>query len=838
MNPRRPVPGLLTLAALAAVHSAPAVRAGGCEPYWVTGEPVPGLARIEVRDFAVHDDGSGPALFMGGQSVEIAGTLRASGVVRWDGTDFSGIGDVLSGGAGSPGVNALAVYGGRLVIAGSFASVGGVPANNIAAWDGTSWSALGSGVSGGVGGVWDLLVHDGKLVATGSFNTAGGVASANVAVWDGTSWSALGGGVSGSSATGRALASFEGDLICGGTFLLADGDTVEHIARWDGTAWSAIGGGLPGSVYALAAFDLDGGGPDPERLIAGGGFGSSGIDDLAWWDGSSWQELGNGTQNTVFALLPSGDDLLVGGFFTGVGGGAGNAEHVARWTPGAGWSALGAGVSSDVGGVEVFALAEFGGDVYAGGNFGFSDQHAMHRVARWDGTRWNALSPGMGGAYGAAILDILPWGDDAIVAGAFTSVGDGIDANNVARWTPTGWASMGHLGNGVYHSSRGGEWVEDLAVHGGEIHAAWYDYNGTGLPGARISRWDGAAWQQIVATTGANQNILVLQSHGGDLYAGGAFTNVGGFSASRIIRWDGTTWFPLGTGLNGEARAMIPFEGDLLVGGAFSTAGGAPAFRVARWDGVSWTAMGTGLPGLTFSVDCFAFHDGALCAGTSGGVYRWDGAAWTQIVGVAGVESLTSTGSDLYLAGRFTSAAGVPGADRVARWDGADTHAVGTGLGGGASSTGFGFGLPGAYALAVLADGSIAVGTNDLPLADGEVSYGFARIVPCSGTSAGEPVAAGAWADLRLAALRLGDGRAAFELLLPGRGDATLTVHDVSGREVARWHEAGAAAGRRVLALEELVRGGPAASGVYFARLKARAGEDIASRVVRAVHLR
>ena len=47
-------------------------------------------------------------------------------------------------------VNALAIYQGQLITGGSFTNAGGVPANNIAAWDGVSWSPLGIGTNGSV----------------------------------------------------------------------------------------------------------------------------------------------------------------------------------------------------------------------------------------------------------------------------------------------------------------------------------------------------------------------------------------------------------------------------------------------------------------------------------------------------------------------------------------------------------------------------------------------------------------------------------------------------------------------------------------------------------------
>ena len=44
--------------------------------------------------------------------------------------------------------NALAVSGTNLYAGGYFTKAGGVPANYIAKWDGSAWSALGSGTGG------------------------------------------------------------------------------------------------------------------------------------------------------------------------------------------------------------------------------------------------------------------------------------------------------------------------------------------------------------------------------------------------------------------------------------------------------------------------------------------------------------------------------------------------------------------------------------------------------------------------------------------------------------------------------------------------------------------
>jgi hypothetical protein len=72
-----------------------------------------------------------------------------------------------------------ALYAGR-----SFTTAGGVSANDVAQWDGTSWSALGTGMNRTVLAL--TAFDDGggpALFAGGPFTTAGGFVSVYIAEW-------------------------------------------------------------------------------------------------------------------------------------------------------------------------------------------------------------------------------------------------------------------------------------------------------------------------------------------------------------------------------------------------------------------------------------------------------------------------------------------------------------------------------------------------------------------------------------------------------------------------------------------------------------------------------
>lgn len=367
-----------------------------------------------------------------------------------------------TGGTLSNGVAAIAVDGSNVYIGGYFVNAGGLAAADyIVRWDGANFSTLGNnGVgNGSLNGLVDTLVITGGVVyAGGDFTNVndGGVvldAADYLAKWDGSHWSAVGSGTSGNGSlngTVIALAVNGQDLYAGGGFIDVDnGGTqlwnADYVARWDGANWSALGnngagnGSLGNYVYALLI--------DGSDVIVGGSFSDvhdgastlSNVDYIARWDGAHWSALGVGPGGTVGALNATvtvlariGTDIYAGGMFTDVYDGAAHvpeADYIARWD-GAHWSALG-GNGSGGGALNhrVTALAANGVDLYVGGYFTGADNHGTldataAYVARWDGTTWAGL--GSNGSGGGALADAV-WalarsGGDLYVGGPFLNV--------------------------------------------------------------------------------------------------------------------------------------------------------------------------------------------------------------------------------------------------------------------------------------------------------------------------------------------------------------------------------------------------------------------------------
>lgn len=147
----------------------------------------------------------------------------------------------------------------NLYIAGAFTTLNGVSAAAIAKWDGTVFTALGAGLTGG-GSPSSLTIAytNGILFAGGVFTTAGGISAANIAYWNGSQWYALTTGTN--NTVTKILPLSTGLVLVGGAFTVAGGlSLTDRIAYWNGTGWLQTDINLPGSPFVYGAIETDDG---------------------------------------------------------------------------------------------------------------------------------------------------------------------------------------------------------------------------------------------------------------------------------------------------------------------------------------------------------------------------------------------------------------------------------------------------------------------------------------------------------------------------------------------------------------------------------------------------
>jgi len=329
-------------------------------------------------------------------------------------------------------VHSFATYNGELYAGGYFSSAGGVPANNIAKWNGTNWSAVGNG-TGGI--VYSLAVYNGELYA-GTGNS--------IIRWNGTNWSDAGSvncyGI-------KSMVVFNGNLYAAGNFPDLGGQYGTSIVKWDGNTWTPV---VPEndlytvSIECMAVYN--------GNLYAAGAYyqiGGGGVADfyrITSWNGTGWSDLL--TIPAVYTLDGALGDILSMKVYNGelyIAGGFGSVDsittsQIAKWN-GSHWSAVGTGInagSSPIGGDSdgstytfVKSLTVYNGSLYAGGSFSSADTIPTVNIAKWNGNAWSGLGLGVYGHVYALIAS-----DTSLyVGGWFNTVnGNNIPANKIAKW--------------------------------------------------------------------------------------------------------------------------------------------------------------------------------------------------------------------------------------------------------------------------------------------------------------------------------------------------------------------------------------------------------------------
>ncbi len=640
-----------TACVLAAAHAAP----GQCPPAWDDVFATPGTIGNGVNAVCVWDDGTGPAVYLGGDFSQI-GNIRTSGFPLPNGTGANGIVKVtatgyqaLDKGIGPNQTSQVGVLGGPKVV------------RALAAYD-----------PDGSGPLPSMLYVAGSFMFASEPGTTITSQRWSIAAWNGTSWQRVGpegapGLELGDLSVGdairfnvRAMAVYDPDqggplppeLYVGGAFPTAGGVSAQGIARWNGVSstWSDVGGPFAGSqnvVYALAVVDEDLGGPLPPVLYAAGRLTAMGdgtvVTGLAKWNGTSWSAVpgivesapGNPGVDGITALGVhrdgAGETLWVGGNMLVNGVPCG----VARLVNGS-WECvfsdggpLGGTIANDYLGLPmtVQRIAQFGQDMYfLGPPSGPAPTPCVQGSYRGGLYRWNAAS-----------------GQTAWVAD--------IDALTHA---------LGSLGTGD-------------RLHVGTMTSIDFDLGGPGST---------------------------------ELFIGGNFNVVGGRMRTDMCLFDGTNFESIvphasnALGLVGSAgqddgRVLYvadldgsgPLPRSLIVAGRFHGAGDVVSPNVIGFNGVSYFPMPVGssatrCDGVDFNgspafLDFATFNDGTgekVYAASSNGVLVWSGTAWEKLADAPGfVRQLEvfndGSGPALWALGGFSMIEGVP-ARGCAKWNG------------------------------------------------------------------------------------------------------------------------------------------------------------------------
>jgi hypothetical protein len=242
-------------------------------------------------------------------------------------------------------------------------------------------SSINSGQQGPSGEVHDIIEYNNTLLFTGRFSDVNGADEmAFVASWNGTNFEAFEPNIpdlSGSSAIISALASPLGLVLSGRM------SSENNIIISDGSTWETMGEGFDNTVFDLIWFN--------DELYAAGRFENSGAiptSGVAKWDGSAWIAVDGGMDNVVYDLEVYNNQLYAVGMFTMAGSEA--CAGIARLNNNA-WESLGNGVDGNA-----YCMTVIDNELYIGGAFD-GDANAtqnFYGLCAFDGTAFSPLHEG------------------------------------------------------------------------------------------------------------------------------------------------------------------------------------------------------------------------------------------------------------------------------------------------------------------------------------------------------------------------------------------------------------------------------------------------------------
>jgi hypothetical protein len=321
---------------------------------WIWSDVDGGLGLNTVFDVASFQGN----VYAGGAFSYTAGKF-INHIATWNDTNYT----ALDVGMNND-VVALTRYNNSIIAGGLFSTAGGQSCGYVAGWNGISWYPIGTGMNFPVGA---LINYRDTLVAGGSFFTADNNPAMYVAYLDTNGWQQMGSGFDGAV---LCLGTYNGSLYAGGIFSMSGTTSVNYLARWNGSDWEAVGSNnLNDDVVSLQEFNGE--------LYIGGRF-LLPYKHVTRWNGSTFQPLANGINTgTVNTFTIHNNLLYLGGGFVNVNGNSIPSKYIAQWT-GTGWVSVYTGMNA-----SVSALADYQGDLYAGGSFTQASNASMTYIAKY-----------------------------------------------------------------------------------------------------------------------------------------------------------------------------------------------------------------------------------------------------------------------------------------------------------------------------------------------------------------------------------------------------------------------------------------------------------------------
>jgi hypothetical protein len=320
------------------------------------------------------------------------------------------------------------------------------------------------------------------------------------------------------------------------------------------------------------------------------------------------------------------------------------------------WSAMQTGA---VGGAfnNVDAIINYNGNIVIGGEFTTVSGVPATRVAKWNGSSWQAMGSGL-----PDVVKCLAIYNNVLYAGT-----DGT-GSNLYYWTGSAWTAVSGFGAAVYALYT--DTANNLLYAGGKFTS----------PGTFIAKYNGSTWTGVGSglNVGSLPAVFAVTTFKDTLYVGGSFSPA---TKKYLAKWNGTSWVaPSADMPNNAVRSFSQHNDTLYVGGDFTKFGTNWVIGVAKSDGRNFWNLAQGTVGPQY-VSSVSYYNGDIYAtgsfanitgGTSSVnmIARWNRYYWDSLgtglnqIGYA----LANINDTLFVGGQFTTAGGNSSASLIARW--------------------------------------------------------------------------------------------------------------------------------------------------------------------------
>lgn len=452
-------------------------------------------------------------------------------------------------------------------IGGSFKSVSGLPVANVAMYDGTSWSALGSGIQGTI---ITMKMINGELYVAGYIQSAGGIPVSNIAKWNGTTWSAVGQGL---PYVIREIEYFQNKIYITG---FPPSTSTSYLASFDGTNWNTNLGSFDRNVNGMFV--------KGNELILYGAFqlfNADTVNGLISYNGTSFYYYPGSFRfgvpsaqlidTTIYILNYSKDTIS---YYNG-----------SQWIPYYIDSTLDVSIEqlfsyhdSLCFVVDSNALLQSSSEylILSKLNSNLSKENMLKM--RRDRAQFN-------------IQNILTLNDEIDVTGLLDHIEDTL-AISYFHYDGSQWTNPGKVSGENYFDAWINSSIYSLVKDSitGDIYAAGSFLFAGITYSPNVARWDGTSWHAM--STGLSSRVVKLIFYNNELYAFGHFGRAGSTWVGRAAKWNGTTWEAIGSGFSGPVFDAIIFNNELYACGNFTSVDGVSANYIAKYNGTTWSPVG------------------------------------------------------------------------------------------------------------------------------------------------------------------------------------------------------------------------------------------------------